>query len=364
MSGGIPAAIFLSITLAAVPGCGQGEPPARPPGLFKVQVDGKWGFIDQDGDMVREPRFDRAFGTARTRVTARDATGWVSIELKGDKRGVTLTRLSCKPDAEAVVEIGGGLYRVFTDASWDAKIEIYDSQGKFKAKYDDDWAWGILREGRLPIKQGGKHGAVDRNGRLVIEPKYDALSSFSEGKAKVRFGDKWGYVDRDGKLVLEFDRGGGFVFAEGCAAIAGDDNLMRFIKPDGTPAFDRRFHVAWGFSEGLAAVGDATKRFGYIDHTGEYVIEPKYDMARDFSDGLAAVEVASGSNGKKTKVAGYINSKGEMVIQLANPVEFYSFRRGLALVQTAEWMGYIDKSGRVIWKTSTPWTALNSEQEP
>ncbi|MHB1036140.1 MAG: WG repeat-containing protein [Pirellulales bacterium] len=252
------------------------------------------------------------------------------------------------------------IYRLAT-AEYE-KLEIFDPQGRFQAKYDDDWAFGAIQEGRLPIKQGGKWGVVDRNGHLVVKPRYDMVFNFFEGKAVVCVGGKYSYIDREGRPVLELKRGVGLDFLEGFAVVS-DGDEMWFIKPDGAPAFDRRFSIAHGFSEGLAAVCDATKRFGYIDHTGKYVIEPKYDAARHFSDGLAAVTIAAESNGNGKKLAGYIDPKGKMVIRLSDALKHYSFRRGLALVQTAEWMGYIDKTGRVVWKTPKPWNLPFVEQD-
>lgn len=48
------------------------------------------------------------------------------------------------------------------------------------------------------------------------------------------------------------------------------------------------------------------KKFGYINQKGEFVIQPKYDLAKNFSDGLAAV--------REGDLFGFINVSGEWVI--------------------------------------------------
>lgn len=48
-----------------------------------------------------------------------------------------------------------------------------------------------------------KYGLIDKNGRLVLEVKYNAISDFSEGLASVKKGQKWGYIDKTGKFVIE-----------------------------------------------------------------------------------------------------------------------------------------------------------------
>jgi len=108
-------------------------------------------------------------------------------------------------------------------------------------------------DGFYRILRGGKWGYMDRGGKVVIEPAYDQVLSFSEGLAPVRVGKLWGYTDRNGKVAIppQFDWAG--VFREG------------------------RAHVRAG------------DRMGYIDHTGKPVIPLQYPGVYPFSDGLGMV---------------------------------------------------------------------------
>ena len=63
--------------------------------------------------------------------------------------------------------------------------------------------WGDFVEGLARWKFGKKYGFIDRNGKTVIEPKYDLTFHFSEGLAAVLVGGKWGYIDTTGKMVIQ-----------------------------------------------------------------------------------------------------------------------------------------------------------------
>jgi hypothetical protein len=129
-----------------------------------------------------------------------------------------------------------------------------------------------------------------RSGKVVMEPAYDQVLSFSDGLAGVNrggglssgprptiAGGRWGFIDRSGKVV---------------------------IPP--------RFDFVGKFQDGIAPVnvgGVKEGKWGYIDKTGNMVIPPRFDQAREFSDGLARVKV-----GDKT---GYIDKAGKYVWNLS-----------------------------------------------
>jgi hypothetical protein len=51
---------------------------------------------------------------------------------------------------------------------------------------------------------------IDKTGKIVIQPKFDAAEDFSSGLAQVRIGDwetgKYGYIDKTGKYVWKPSR--------------------------------------------------------------------------------------------------------------------------------------------------------------
>jgi len=159
---------------------------------------------------------------------------------------------------------------------------------------------------------GEKQGYLDKNGKIVVEPKFDFASEFSEGLA-------W---------VLEDCESKEFTFS--------------YIDKTGKPVsiIGRNFEFGLNFSEGLAAVF-VDDKFGFIDKTGNIVIEAKFDKALVFSEGLAPAQVDD--------KWGYINRKGDFVIKPQFDMTF-GFHKGVAMVEVGDKRGYIDNSGKYIWK--------------
>ncbi|WP_164879567.1 WG repeat-containing protein [Afifella aestuarii] len=59
-----------------------------------------------------------------------------------------------------------------------------------------------------------KWGFVDRDGKLAIPPKFDAVQPFAHGLAAARDGSHWGFIDTSGDWVIEPGFGEAQAFAE------------------------------------------------------------------------------------------------------------------------------------------------------
>src|SRR5918995_5572892 len=57
-------------------------------------------------------------------------------------------------------------------------------------------------DGLLAIHVDGKHGFIDRSGRIVIPPTFEFAWQFSEGLASAWRNGRAGYIDRTGKFVV------------------------------------------------------------------------------------------------------------------------------------------------------------------
>jgi hypothetical protein len=120
---------------------------------------------------------------------------------------------------------------------------------------------------------------------------------------------KWGYTNAKGELVIDAKYNMAHAFYEGLALVTDDPNKLfwKYIDTNGDQAIDDQYGKAGNFSMGLAMVMIAGK-CGYINKKGEIVIEPQYQFARAFAEnGLAPVKVED--------LWGYIDREGTMVIQ-------------------------------------------------
>lgn len=221
-------------------------------------------------------------------------------------------------------------------------------------------------EGLAVVLALGKYMIIDKTGNIVATTKFQidkdtvrnpSVQDLSEGFAAAGIGSmltkKWGYIDTKGELAIpiQFDEVRPFAEGLAAAAVGGqfDPNRWGYIDKTGKYVIPRSYYSAGEFSEELAPVrigNIGSSKWGYINKDGVVVIQPVFDDARPFSEGLAAV--AYGTHSDDTKW-GYINKDGQMVIQPAFS-EPDSFSEGLARVNVAGKWGYIDKKGNMVIK--------------
>ena len=131
---------------------------AYPPrqGRARVQIDGRWAFLDTDGRFVVNPYLADARDFSEGRARVRTTSGrWGMM----DRGGV-----------------------VVVEPAWGSL--------------------GPLRDNRARVKEGDAYGYVDRDGETAIEAGYDDARDFSDGRAAVRQGQRWFYVDAENRRLL------------------------------------------------------------------------------------------------------------------------------------------------------------------
>jgi DNA-binding transcriptional regulator/RsmH inhibitor MraZ len=328
--------VCLTMPVALPPAQVHGQATAQQgPRLFPFREpgkEGKWGYIDAQGNVAIKPQFSWAadFRDGRAMVVTDKVSGYI------------------------------------------------DDKGRLAFACPADWeAYGDFSEGMAPFQIHGKWGFCNRDGKVVIAPRHDEAGPFSEGLARVNIGakpgflgrpkegGKWGFIDMTGKVAIPlrfeyaepFSDGLAFVQEVGRAAAMFIDKKGRVSA---TPEFDTQggkqsLFPETSFSEGLAVVVtlDGTgSHAGFIDKAGRFVIPPKFDVAQSFSEGFAVVMV--------NEQAGYIDHQGRIAItpQFAGADRFSD---GLAAVRLKEGAGtensgnvhpatgfaYIDNRGRV-----------------
>ena len=271
-----------------------------------------------------------------------------------------------------------------------------------------DWAISFS-EGLALVQVGDLWGYIDHKGKAVIPPKFEEADDFSEGFSAVAYFDKdveWvAAVPRKGKWVRRFidnkgqwavqgdfdgisrgfdggmaivsrslghsekyggmisesyivDRSGRELWKLGSASVNwfSDDAIVVELErnPNGQSLYnfrdragkllcDTSFENPSVFSEGLAAVR-VDNKYGFINKRCEFVIEPRFADANSFSEGLAAVVGES-------SLTGFIDKSGNWIIE---PQYKWAggFNNGFALILEGSKSGYIDRSGKVMWRPS------------
>ena len=303
-------------------------------------VDGSYGFVDKNGTMVIEPKFDLASDFHEGLALIMD-----EYEQYGfiDRNG----NVVIEPQFEDALGFSEGLAAVqqtygrygYIDKTGEFAIEpIYHHTYRF---FD---GMGVVQMG---LGEDARLGYVDKEGRLII-PQFEVVGAFDEGLAPVAIGDHYGYIDKTGQMVIEPQFDDAYSFSEGLARVgmigknAYDEDVMLygFIDRTGHMVVEPQFRSAGNFSEGLCPVA-RWYTYGYIDKTGQMVIPPHLQDANSFAEGLALV--------KKDDLYGYIDKTGQKVIVPQFDIAS-DFLEGLALVWVDSLGGnvLIDMTGEVV----------------
>lgn len=93
-----------------------------------------------------------------------------------------------------------------------------------------------FKDGVAPFYKEGKWGLIDKEGTVILKPKYDVIEEFSEGRAVVGIGEyfnkKYGYIDTNGKEIVpvKYDSANDF---EGEEAYVNDQGTWYYIDKNG-----------------------------------------------------------------------------------------------------------------------------------
>jgi hypothetical protein len=234
----------------------------------------------------------------------------------------------------------------------------YASDTAFPDSYEPAGT-GISQNTEFPftaaVKQNGKWGAVNGEGKTVIPITYDKIAlSLSDEEIRaadlaseddradlieVKQENLRGFYDRSGKRIIPVSYETRSFWKEGFLAVEGRDKRIGFYKKDGTKLTDPVYESVSDFEQGMAIVKSGGK-YGYIDKKGKE-IAPLYQEAHFFADGLAAV--------KEKNKWGVIDETGAYVIAPTYSNAGPAYSDGLLAVRdNKEKWGFIDKEGRTV----------------
>lgn len=313
--------------------------------LLLVNRNGKYGFIDKQGNEIIPCKYDNAYSFSKGLAVINKDGKYGVI----DKQDNEIIPCKYKWSASAYSE---GLLEV----SKEGKYGYIDTKGKevIPCQYDEAYFFseGLAVVGYM-VDYNIKYGVIDKQGNEIAPCEYEKTSyRFSEGLLAVKRKDKYGYIDKQGKEIIPCIYDYAYDFSEGMAVIVSEDGKRCVIDKKGNKVLPLSCNGATGFSEGMLLVTETTgkekeirnlgvvelQKYGFVDNQGKEIIPCKYDYAYDFSEGLAVVQL----NGKY----GFIDKQGNEVIPCvyddANPS---GFSAGLARVQCEGKWGFVDKKG-------------------
>jgi hypothetical protein len=306
---------------------------------------GKWGLIDANGKLIIPVTYElilpfkngvalfNSGGAATYSMCESECEESVFYSCNEGKWGLL------GDDGKVLIEASYDQLIPFGEnflARTDGKFSLLDEQGKeiYPAQLELDTA--MEEEGAIATKEtshfikakeNGKFGVLDKDGKWMVEPKYDDISfateqsitPFTEGALLAKEGEFWGAINASAEWIV-------------------------------TPAFQEMKQ----FSNNLAAVKKENV-WGYINKSNEVVITPQFFAVRDFQGDVAIVQP------KEDGTEGVINTKGDFVISPAPGVTFdyNGFVNGLCIIngtlksETAGYpitmFGVVNSKGKVLF---------------
>lgn len=276
--------------------------------LAVATLNGKSGYIDRQNKVVLPFAYDKACNFSEGLAAVFKDGKWSFIDINGQQKA------SISGEHEFVLPLEGGFACVFGK---NGKYGVIDKNGQIVVPHKYN-SIGTFRDNLAEVFLGTspsdfKMGLIDNTGKEVLPCKYDMIGLFEEhGLAEIRIGEmfsgKSGLIDKTGKIVLPCEYNSiGLFYGEMAYVQKGEK--YGYIDSKGRLVVPCEYDEAESFYSSDVARVQKNGKYGFIDKTGKLVIPCIYDEAND-SWG-ETIEVTK--NGEDFR----IDHKGERV-------EFYS----------------------------------------
>lgn len=302
-----------------------------------------WGYIDQTGNMIIEPRFKEVTKFSEDGFAAVITSKTIETQIidRDGKVIETEPKLFSIVDGYVVKGFCDGFIAVTSgtnkkwgylgsNGKWLVPVKFKSltdfSEGFGSGEFDGLWFIITSKGKEIPVKIKGVKvvkkfseglapfctrkgcGFLNSNGEQVIADNFQTVGYFSGGLAWAKDHHyKVGFIDKTGKWVIEptYSAVNSFDPVSKMAKIK-INQIWSFIDTEGKPLKLKLFSSG-DFSDGLCFGKLSTGKIGFFDKTGNWVIEPRFVAVRDFKNGFAAA--------REDRDWGIINKKGEWVVE-------------------------------------------------
>lgn len=259
--------------------------------IFIFKKDKAFGLMDIEGKEIQSPVF-QDFKRVRNGYLLRTKDGEGLLNLTGE--------WAYLPFADSIKVLSDN-YVIY---SINSVNHLLDPDGR-EAFCSRNQLLPLQEELVITIDKG-KFGRVDFNGKEILAPVYDSISSLGKDSVLIVFSD-----NQIGLYNFYRD------------SLIGPNNRIQEIFPLSEGFYGVKINGKYGFVDGLGRIRIANRydgigrfiegmapvkllgRWGYIDKAEKLRIQPLFDGVSDFKDGIAIV--------KKDGLYGLIDKKGSLV---------------------------------------------------
>ena len=157
-------------------------------GILKVKDDKKYGIIDINDKEIIEPKY--------TNIYYEDSAGFYVAENENFISEIL--------DTEFKVKLKGIISELNKENGY-MKLKVDNNYKYYNFKFEEKDVKEILDSNKLFVSiKDGKYGYTDKDGNVVVDYIYDEAQEQNKyGFAAVKKGDLWGAIDLEGKEVVE-----------------------------------------------------------------------------------------------------------------------------------------------------------------
>lgn len=293
-------------------------------GLAAVKKDGKWGYIDEDENLVIDFKYDRAHSFSENKAVV--AIKKIEDSWNGEYKNVNIYwGIIDRDDNYTPLVWDDG--EKFHDSFFIEDYEFYEDDSEsdqlyhngmvILSRFDDPGRYMFDSKGKLALPYSHpthaptegivathaiEPGYVDLKGNELFKDKNFAQTRpFNQGLAPVSFYDNdgnpyWTLMDTNGKLLnnIKFNN---FIVKNVYSdyQVFGDNSLLSMsnfdgkwgsVNKEGKTIIPFKYEKLSVFNEGLNSFKRDGK-YGFLDIYGNEVIKPQFDDASLFSNGIA-----------------------------------------------------------------------------
>lgn len=312
--------------------------------LFPVQIKGKWGYTNKEGQLTIKAVYDYAENFHEGLAVVALANQPCVIDVTNKRIVDTGLYANIQRFSEGLAKVTdfnqqSHFINAYGKIVFTLPADIYDAR-PFKMGLSCVSKSVDLHETKFQhdiVTAGYKFGYVNTKGVLTIPVKFDDADDFEYGLARFRDYKRFGLIDTLGNIVVNAIYSNIGRFFEG-KAVVDKGGSYGYINLQGVEVIVPTYQYCYDFSEGMAGFR-MNNKYGFLNEEGKIAIEAQYDAIRPFSQGLAAVKL----NGKW----GFINKSGKLVLRhVFDDATIFVDDRCPVLVKR-KW-GFIDQTGVLV----------------